>query len=146
MSLKNRTSPISSSNFLFNYCIIAKNKTVALKILKTAKENNIGDFSIIPLEDVKRAIPKIKSSPKSNLLLGNATELINSDQNFKPIAKFLLGNLLIVSDIKLASSSELFFNWNIVDKNGTYLGRDLVLKNKEVLEHSHILGRKEKAK
>jgi chromosome segregation protein len=127
-----------------SHCIITKNRNIALKILKLANQNNTDDFTILALEDVKRAMPKLKNIPKSNLLISRASELIKTSNNLKPIADYLLGNILIVSDLKLASSSNIFFNWNIVDENGSYLGTDLVLKNRKLLEYSHILGRQEK--
>ena len=126
------------------HCIITKNKKIALKILEVAKQNNVGNFTILPLDNVRETIPILKNIPKSNLLIGRASEFINTSNNFKPIIDYLLGNILIVSDLKLASSRKIFFNWNIVDENGTYLGKDLFLKNRQVLEYSNILGRKEK--
>ena len=129
-----------------SHCLIAKNKSDALNIMDVAKKNKAGDFTIIPIDESKRFYIQIKESSKNKLIIGRASDLIQTSDLLKGLSEYLLGNLLIVTNLKLAAQNKELNGWNLVDSNGSFFGEDLILKNKQLSEHGHLLGRNQKIK
>ena len=70
--------------------------------------------------------------------------MIKTSKELQPLADYLLGNLLIVDDLKLALQSKELNGWGLVDQSGAYSGSDLILKNRQVSEHGNLIGREKK--
>ena len=71
-----------------------------------------------------------------------ALPISNSQAHF--LDDYLLGGLLVVDDLNLAVESNELSGWNLVDTTGAYSGQNLILKNRQVSEHGHMMGRQEK--
>jgi len=127
-----------------SHCLIAKDKKSALKTLEIARENNAGDFTLIPLKEAKSLKVSLKDVPKNDHVIGRASDLISTNKDLKPLADYLLGNLLIVDNLNSALQSEELEGWGLVDRSGAYSGSDLILKNRQISEHGNVIGRQKK--
>ncbi len=127
-----------------SHCLIAKDKKSALKTLEIARENNAGDFTLIPLKEAKSLKTSLNKLPKNDHVIGRASELISTSKDLQPLADYLLGNLLIVDDLKTVLSSSDLDGWGLVDQSGAYSGSDLILKNRQISEHGNVIGRQKK--
>ena len=70
--------------------------------------------------------------------------LLDTDRKLKPLADYILGDLLIVDDINKAANDNSLKEWTLVDLNGSYLGNNLVLKSRQISQHGNLIGRKKK--
>jgi len=127
-----------------SHCLIAKDKNSALKTLEVARENQAGDFTMIPLKEAKSLKVTLNKVPKNEHVIGRASDLISTSKELKPLADYLLGNLLIVDDLKSVLNSSDMDGWALVDQSGAYSGSDLILKNRQVSEHGNVIGRQNK--
>ena len=89
---------------------------------------------------------KLKNPPKNRLIIGRASDLIQTSDLLKHLSEYLLGNLLIVTNLKLAAQDKELNGWNLVDSNGSFFGEDFILKNRQFSEHGHLMGRNQKIK
>ena len=126
------------------HCLIAKNKTIALDTLQKAIKEGAGDLTIIPMKEVISLNIETKKIPESKNIIVRASEIIKTDKNSKSLAEYILGNLLIVDDIKKAATDNSLSGWALVDLNGTYSGSDFIIKNRQISEHGNVIGRKKK--
>ena len=94
----------------------------------------------------KRFTYKLKNPPKNRLIIGRASDLIQTSDLLKGLSEYLLGNLLIVTNLKLAAQDKELNGWNLVDSNGSFFGEDFILKNRQFSEHGHLMGRNQKIK
>ena len=129
-----------------SHCLITKSKSDALHVMDVAKKNKAGDFTIIPIDESKGFIYKLKNPPKNRLIIGRASDLIHTSDLLKGLSEYLLGNLLIVTNLKIAAQDKELKGWNLVDSNGSFFGEDLILKNRQLSEHGHLIGRNQKIK
>ena len=127
-----------------SHCLIAKDKKSALKTLEIARENNAGDFTLIPLKEAKSLKTSLNKLPKNDHVIGRVSELISTSKDLQPLADYLLGNLLIVDDLKTVLLSSDLDGWGLVDQSGAYSGSDLILKNRQISEHGNVIGRQKK--
>ncbi len=126
-----------------SHCLVSKDKSSALITLKQARNISAGDLSIIPLKEAKQLKIDLKQIPEDDQIIGRASDLIRTSNEFVPLAKYLLGNLVIVKDInKIKLINDLSLTY--VDIKGSYAGTDLVLKNRQISEHGNLLGRQDK--
>ena len=126
------------------HCLIAKNKTIALDTLQKAIKEGAGDLTIIPMKEVISLNIETKKIPENKNIIARASEIIKTDKNSKSLAEYILGNLLIVDDIKKAATDNSLSGWALVDLNGTYSGSDFIIKNRQISEHGNVIGRKKK--
>ena len=126
------------------HCLIAKNKTIALDTLQKAIIEGAGDLTIIPMKEVISLNIETKKIPENKNIIARASEIIKTDKNSKSLAEYILGNLLIVDDIKKAATDNSLSGWALVDLNGTYSGSDFIIKNRQISEHGNVIGRKKK--
>ena len=127
-----------------SHCLIAKNRTSALKALEIANKNNAGDLTVIPLKEAAELTSDLKKVPSSMHVMARASDLVKTSKELKPLADYLLGNLLVVEDLNMAVDSKDVIGWDLVDTTGAYSGQNLILKNRQVSEHGHMIGRQEK--
>ncbi|MBT4686113.1 MAG: chromosome segregation protein SMC [Candidatus Marinimicrobia bacterium] len=127
-----------------SHCLVAIDRNAAVNTLEKARSLQAGDLTIIPLKEASNLKITLKKCPEGENIIGRASDLVSTNKSLKPLAEYLLGNLLIIEDLQDAMDNSQFDGWSLVDKNGAYLGDDLVLKNRQASEHGHIMGRKKK--
>ena len=127
-----------------SHCLIAKDRISAMKALKIASKNSAGDLTVIPLKEAAELTSNFKNIPSSDNIKARASDIVKTSKELRPLADYLLGDLLVVDDLNLAIESNDFLGWNLVDSTGAYFGQNLVLKNRQVSEHGHMMGRQEK--
>ena len=127
-----------------SHCLIAKDRSHALDTLEKVSQENLGALTIIPLKEASYISTELKELPSSNLIISRASNLVETSKELRPLANYLLGNVLVVDDFSSAINSEELTGWNLVDKAGGYFGEDYVLKNRQFSDYGHMIGRKEK--
>ena len=108
--------------------IIINNISSALNIISSLSENEFDEFKLIPLD----LIEKVKTLPikqikfRNKNICGFANNLINYSQKHQNLFKVLLGNILIVEDIKTALdvSNEYLGKYKIISLNGLVINLD----------------------
>ena len=80
--------------------------------------------------------------PKTSNIIARASEIVNTSKRLKPLADYILGDLLIVEDIQQAAKDKKLEGWRLVDLKGSYTGKDLIIKSRQISEHGNLLGRK----
>ena len=125
-------------------CLVVKDKSSAMKILSLAKAKNLGNFSILPLKELKKFKTKKSSIPKVEGILGRALDLCGVSKLNANVAEALLGNLLIVEDINKIQSKTVGDQWDLVDLNGAYVGKNMLLKYQNKSKETSIIGRQKK--
>ncbi len=128
------------------YCLVSKDRKTALEIVSSAKKNQAGNLSIIPLKEMSDLVSRKKTPPKGKNIIGVASELCGIKKAYTKLAQLLIGNLLIVDDLEAAMSEHDLSDWDVVDLNGTYYGKNYLLKYRSDIEDSSVLGRKNKIK
>ena len=129
-----------------SHCLIAKDKSSALRALAKAQKEHAGDLTIIPLKEVKKLRPQVKTAPKLPFIEAKVSDVVFTSNQLKPLAEYLLGDVLIVNNLMDSAKIGELSEWNLVDIDGAYFGNDLVLKNRQYSEHGHTIGRQEKLK
>ena len=127
-----------------SHCLIATNKKEAISTLEKARKNQAGDFTLIPLKEATKLKTDLKNLPKNQLVIKRASDLVKTSKELEPLAHYLLGNLLIVTDLQKSLQSKDFEGWGLVDLSGAYSGSDLILKSRQVSEHGNLMGRQKK--
>jgi len=108
--------------------IIINNISSALNIISSLSENEFDEFKLIPLDLIEKVktlpIRQIKFHNKN--ICGFANNLINYSQKHQNLFKVLLGNILIVEDIKTALdvSNEYLGKYKIISLNGLVINLD----------------------
>ena len=127
----------------FAHCLVCKNRESVLQILKDIQGKRAGKIYLIPFEEVQNRRLELSAAPNSNLIIGRASDLIKSKNQFKPIVELLLGNTLIVKDLSEAILDSNLAGWILVDIKGTSYSDNLILKNPGSVKGT-VIGRKEK--
>ena len=127
-----------------SHCLIAEDKASAIKALEIANKNSAGDLSVIPLKEASELTSDLKKLPLNDNVFARASDIVQTSKQLKPLSEYLLGNLLIVEDLNQAIESNELIGWDIVNSKGDYSGQNLILKNRQVSEHGHVMGRQEK--
>ena len=128
------------------YCLVSKDRKSALEIASSAKANQAGNLSILPLKEMSDLVSGKKTPPKGKNIIGLGSELCGINKDYKILAQLLVGNLLIVDDLEAAMSSHDLSGWDVVDLNGTFYGKNYLLKYRSDIEDSSVLGRNNKIK
>ena len=127
-----------------SHCLIARDRISAMKALDVANKNSAGDLTVIPLKEATELTSDLKRVPSVDNVKARASDLVKTSKELRPLADYLLGGLLVVDDLNLAVESNELSGWNLVDTTGAYSGQNLILKNRQVSEHGHMMGRQEK--
>ncbi|MDP6339656.1 MAG: chromosome segregation protein SMC [Candidatus Marinimicrobia bacterium] len=124
-------------------CLVAENRASALKVLKSARERKTGNLSILPLKEFTQ-LASTQKAPTGNGIIGTGAELCGADKKYQSLADVLVGNLLIVEDLNGALKNNDLNGWDIVDLNGAYSGKNLILKHRNKNGDGSLLGRQKK--
>ena len=127
-----------------SHCLISKDKKTGLQTLEKATEANAGDLTIIPFKEAIELKVKLDPVPKTSNIIARASEIVNTSKRLRPLADYILGDLIIVEDIQQAAKDKKLEGWRLVDLKGSYTGKDLILKSRQISEHGNLLGRKSK--
>ena len=127
-----------------SHCLISKDKKTGLQTLEKATEANAGDLTIIPFKEAIELKVKLDPVPKTSNIIARASEIVNTSKRLRPLADYILGDLIIVEDIQQAAKDKKLEGWRLVDPKGSYTGKDLIIKSRQISEHGNLLGRKSK--
>ena len=127
-----------------SHCLISKDKKTGLQTLEKATEANAGDLTIIPFKEAIELKVKLDPLPKTSNIIARASKIVNTSKRLRPLADYILGDLIIVEDIQQAAKDKKLEGWRLVDLKGSYTGKDLIIKSRQISEHGNLLGRKSK--
>jgi len=123
-----------------SHCIITKDKKTATQTLDKALTEQAGDLTIIPLKEAANLNIELDPVPKNGTVFGRASDFVKTDKKLRPLADYLLGNLLVVENLQDALNDSDLSGWGLVDTAGSYAGNDLILKNRQISEHGNFIG------
>ncbi len=108
--------------------IVVSDISYALTIINSLSENQLNKLKIIPLdliEDIK-TFPEDQVKIQNKNIYGFANELMNYSPKYQNLFKVLLGNVLLVEDIKtvLGVSNEYLGKYKIISLNGIIINID----------------------
>ena len=126
-------------------CIVVKDKQSALTIHSLAKSNQLGNFSIIPLKELKKLKYKKPKLPKVDGLIGPAIDYCGISTSNISLAELLIGNLLLVEDINKINFNDTLDKWDFVDLKGSFYGANHLIKYQDKSKDTSVIGRKKKA-
>ena len=86
---------------------------------------------------------KLDPLPKTSNIIARASEIVNTSKRLRPLADYILGDLIIVEDIQQAAKDKKLESWRLVDLKGSYTGKDLIIKSRQISEHGNLLGKKQ---
>ena len=128
-----------------SHCLIAKDRASAILALETANKKEAGNLTIIPLKEASELKSILDPIPSSKYIKARASDLVTTSKELKPLAEFLLGDLLVVEELNKVIQVSDFKAWNVVDLNGAYSGRNLIFKNRKISDdNEYVIGRKNK--
>ena len=127
-------------------CLVAKDKISAMKIILKAKSKKLGNFSILPLKELRKFKIERPSIPKAKGVLGSAIDLCGVDKSNSNLAEALIGSLLVVNDVNEIKNKSILNEWDLVDLQGTFVGKNLLLKYRNKSKDTSIIGRQKKVK
>ena len=108
--------------------IVVSDISSALNIIDSLSENELDKFKMIPLDLIKKlkTLPDDQTKIQNKNIYGFANELITYSPKYQNIFKVLLGNVLIVKDIKTALdvSNEFLGKYKIISLNGMVINID----------------------
>ncbi|MEE8564491.1 MAG: chromosome segregation protein SMC [Atribacterota bacterium] len=108
--------------------IVVSDISYALNIINSLSENELDKLKIIPLDLIKdiKILPDDQVKIQNKNICGFASELINYSPKYQNIFKVLLGNVLIVEDIKTALdvSNKYLGKYKIISLNGMVINID----------------------
>lgn len=133
---------ISTALGEFAQSLICSDRNIAFEFLKEIQASKAGRISIIPFNELSGVEIKTRQTPKSDLVIDKANNLIKCDNKYSKIAELLVGNILIVNDLNSAIKNKELTKWTLIDLNGVSYSNS-VLRNPSSVKGTTI-GRKEK--
>jgi len=110
------------------HSIVVSDISCALNIINSLAENELEKLKIIPLDLIKNieTLPDGQVKIQNKNVCGFANELINYSKKYLNLFKVLLGDVLIVEDIKTAFdiSNEYCGKYKIISLNGMVMNRN----------------------
>jgi len=125
-------------------CLVVKDRKAALEVLDSVKKLAGGKVTILPLKEASEGVKGLKNVPKGPGMIGMGTDLIKVKKEFKPLADLLLGRLLIVEKLNQKVQDAALWDWDIVDLDGVFAGKNLLIKNRGGSKTGNIIGRLQK--
>ena len=82
-----------------SHCLIAKDKVSAIMALEQSNKDQAGDLTIIPLKEASSLKISLDELPSSSNIKARASDLVKTSKQLRPLADYLLGDLLVVDDL-----------------------------------------------
>ena len=127
-------------------CIVVKDRNTAINIMDIARKRNAGKLMIIPLKDIPDDKPNTANLKSDDNIIGRAVDLVKTTDSIRPLSRFLLGNILLVKDLKVGIKDNSLNNWDLVDEKGTFSIRGMIINNSNGNNEAGLIGRKENIK
>ena len=125
-------------------CIVVKNQKDAINILEIVRNRNSGRIMIIPLDSIP-SVKNVNSSITSNKnVIGRAVDLVKVSPKYKSLLDFLLGNIILVKNIKTAISDKSLKGLDVIDLDGALLIKGMIIDHNSKKKNLGLIGRKEK--
>ena len=125
-------------------CIVVKNKKNAISILEMIRNRKSGRIMIIPLDSIPPVKTVNKSIQPNKNIIGRAVDLVKVPQKFKPLLNFLLGNIVLVKDVKVAMSDNNLKGLDLIGQDGALLIKGMIIDRISSKKNLGLIGRKEK--
>jgi len=139
-------SMIESALGEYAKCIVVKDRNTAINIMDIARKRNAGKLMIIPLKDIPDDKPNTANLKSDDNIIGRAVDLVKTTDSIRPLSRFLLGNILLVKDLKVGIKDNSLNNWDLVDEKGTFSIRGMIINNSNGNNEAGLIGRKENIK
>ena len=125
-------------------CIVVKNKKNAISILEMIRNRKSGRIMIIPLDSIPSINAVSKSIQPNKNVIGRAVDLVKVLPKFKPLLDFLLGNIVLVKDIKVAMLDNSLKGLDLIGQDGVLLIKGMIIDRISSKKSLGLIGRKEK--
>ena len=125
-------------------CIVVKNKKNAISILEMIRNRKSGRIMIIPLDSIPPVKTVNKSIQPNENIIGRAVDLVKVPPKFKPLLDFLLGNIVLVKDVKVAMSDNNLKGLDLIGQDGALLIKGMIIDRISSKKNLGLIGRKEK--
>ena len=125
--------------------IVVDDEKTARKMIDFLKENRYGRATFLPLTSVQaRKQDDLDDLVKEKGVIGAASDLIQTDDRFKSIARFLLGRIIVVDHIDhaLALARKKHYTLRIVTLDGEQLNPGGSLSGGAYKNNSSLLSRR----
>jgi len=125
-------------------CIVVKNKKNAISILEMIRNRKSGRIMIIPLDSIPAVNAVSKLIQPNENVIGHAVDLVKVPPKFKPLLDFLLGNIILVKDVKVAMSDNSLKGLDLIGQDGALLIKGMIIDPISSKKNLGLIGRKEK--
>ena len=125
-------------------CIVVKNKKNAISILEMIRNRKSGRIMIIPLDSIPPVKTVSKSIQPNENIIGRVVDLVKVPPKFKPLLDFLLGNIVLVKDVKVAMSDTNLKGLDLIGQDGALLIKGMIIDRISSKKNLGLIGRKEK--
>ncbi len=125
--------------------IVTTDENCAKEMVAFLKKNRLGRATFLPLTSVDRKPnPKLRDYLREHGVLGIAEELVDCDDRYRGIARYLLGRILVVSNIDsaIALAKKSGYSVHIVTLEGEYLSPGGSISGGRYKNNSNLLGRR----
>ncbi len=132
--------------------VITETESDAKRAINFLKSNNLGRATFLPVATIKARDFKEQGFDKLFGFVGIASDLVETDNKYKEIVKYLLGGTLVAEDIDTATTIAKKYDYRIkivtldgqvINPGGSLTGGSLV-KNAGLLSRSSDIERMEK--
>ena len=125
-------------------CIVVKSQKDAIDILEIARSRNSGRIMIIPLDSIFPVKGINRSIKSNNNIIGRAVDLVKVTPKYESLLDFLLGNIVLVKDMKVAILDKSLKGLDLIDQNGALLIKGMIIDRISSKKNLGLIGRKEK--
>ena len=124
-------------------CIITKNQKNAIDILELVRSRKSGRIMVIPLDSIPQVKVVGKTVKSNKNVISRAIDLVKVSSNFKPLVDFLLGNIIIVKDVKIAMADSSLKGIDMIGQDGVILIKGMIIDRPSNKKSLGLVGRKE---
>ena len=123
--------------------IVVDDDSVAKKAIKMLKTQNKGRATFLPISSIKGRVFDEKPADDCYGYIGIASELVNTDKQYREIINSLLGRILIVEDIDAAVKIAKKYNYrfNVVSLDGQVVNSGGSLTGGSLVKNAGVLSR-----
>lgn len=95
--------------------IVVETEAAALEAIRFLKERKLGWCTFLPLDTIRPAESGLERYPgwrRLNDVFGKASELVEVNQAYQKVVRYLLGSILICRDLKAATEAARLINYS----------------------------------